>query len=88
MRHALPVDRLHAQGRSADLCRRGTPAAPPGPPAACPGSVSGYACGGPGEPGDDPRRPYFRQANNATRGQIAMIVYGVLTSGEGCVLHH
>ncbi len=36
--------------------------------------VSGYACGGPGEPCDDQNRPYFRPGNNATRGQISKIV--------------
>jgi hypothetical protein len=58
-----------------------------GETAACHGSVSGYACGGPGEPCDDPHRAYFRQTNNVTRGQIAKIGDGVLTSGQGCVLH-
>jgi len=37
--------------------------------------VSGYACGGVGEPCGTPARPYFRQGANATRGQIAKIVY-------------
>ena len=29
-------------------------------------------------------KPYFRQFNNATRGQIAKIVYGALTSTQTC----
>jgi hypothetical protein len=36
--------------------------------------VSGYACGGVGEPCDSVRRPYFRPGANATRGQITKIV--------------
>ncbi|HUS16975.1 MAG TPA: S-layer homology domain-containing protein [Chloroflexia bacterium] len=44
--------------------------------AACRGVVSGYTCGGPGEPCDGGNRPYFRQGNNAIRGQIAKIVRG------------
>lgn len=40
------------------------------------GYISGYACGGPGEPCVPPDdRPYFRVGANATRGQIAKIVY-------------
>ncbi|MEO5950858.1 MAG: S-layer homology domain-containing protein, partial [Chloroflexia bacterium] len=39
------------------------------------GVMSGYACGGPGEPCNPPgNRPYFRPANLATRGQTAKIV--------------
>jgi hypothetical protein len=37
------------------------------------GAIAGYACGGPGEPCDPQRRPYFRWGANATRGQIAKI---------------
>ncbi len=38
------------------------------------GIVSGYPCGGPGEPCVAPsNRPYFRPFNNATRGQMAKI---------------
>jgi hypothetical protein len=37
--------------------------------------MSGYACGGVGEPCVPPQnRPYFRPNNNATRGQISKIV--------------
>jgi hypothetical protein len=35
--------------------------------------ISGYPCGGPGEPCTH-GKPYFRPQNNATRGQIAKIV--------------
>ena len=45
------------------------------------GAISGYTCGGPGEACDSQNRPYFRQFNDATRGQIAKIVYNALTSG-------
>ena len=38
------------------------------------GAISGYTCGGPGEPCVPPgNRPYFRWGANATRGQIAKI---------------
>ena len=37
--------------------------------------ISGYSCGSPGEPCDAQTRPYFRQYADATRGQIAKIVY-------------
>jgi hypothetical protein len=36
--------------------------------------MSGYDCGGPGEPCDDQNRPYFRPFNNVTRGQASKIV--------------
>ena len=48
--------------------------------AACRTVISGYACGGPGEPCDAANRPYFRPGNNATRGQIAKIVDLSLTA--------
>ncbi|HUS16894.1 MAG TPA: S-layer homology domain-containing protein, partial [Chloroflexia bacterium] len=35
--------------------------------------VSGYACGGVGEPCDGQNRPYFRPGLNVTRGQLAKI---------------
>ena len=38
------------------------------------GIVSGYTCGGPGEPCDPQQRPYFRPYNNATRGQVTKFV--------------
>ena len=37
------------------------------------GIISGYTCGGLGEPCDPQNRPYFRWTANATRGQIAKI---------------
>ena len=35
--------------------------------------ISGYNCGGPGEPCDPQNRPYFRWGANATRGQMSKI---------------
>ncbi|HMA36415.1 MAG TPA: S-layer homology domain-containing protein, partial [Chloroflexia bacterium] len=52
----------------------------------CHGIISGYNCGGIGEPCDNQNRPYFRQYNNATRGQIAKIVYLSITAGGSCNL--
>jgi hypothetical protein len=36
--------------------------------------VSGYDCGGPGEPCDTYSRPYYRPANNVTRQQMAKFI--------------
>ncbi len=48
------------------------------------GIMSGYACGGPGEPCVAPEnRPYFRPVNNVTRGQSSKIVAGAFY--PGCV---
>ncbi|HST04250.1 MAG TPA: S-layer homology domain-containing protein [Chloroflexia bacterium] len=41
---------------------------------ACQGFISGYPCGGAGEPCNPDNDPYFRPANNVTRGQVAKIV--------------
>jgi plastocyanin len=41
---------------------------------ACRGIISGYPCGGPGEPCDEDNTPYFRPNGSVTRGQIAKIV--------------
>jgi hypothetical protein len=38
------------------------------------GVMSGYPCGGPGEPCAPNSLPYFRSSNNVTRGQAAKIV--------------
>ncbi len=38
------------------------------------GVISGYACGGPGEPCGAASMPYFRPGGQATRGQMAKIV--------------
>jgi hypothetical protein len=38
------------------------------------GYMSGYPCGGPGEPCGTGNLPYFRPGSNATRGQISKIV--------------
>ncbi len=51
---------------------------------ACHAIVSGYSCGGAGEPCDSGSRPYFRPAANAVRGQIAKIVYGAIRSPAAC----
>jgi amidase len=45
--------------------------------------ISGYDCGSPGEPCDSDYRPYFRPANDATRGQIAKIVDLALPQAPG-----
>jgi hypothetical protein len=37
------------------------------------GILSGYLCGGPGEPCDPQRRPYFRWGAPATRGQMSKL---------------
>ncbi len=50
----------------------------------CHGIISGYDCGGPGEPCDPQNRPYFRQGNDATRGQISKIVYLSITGTGSC----
>ena len=45
----------------------------------CVGAISGYPCGGPGEPCTAPNnRPYFRVGNNATRGQFTKILSSAL----------
>ncbi|HYO51045.1 MAG TPA: S-layer homology domain-containing protein, partial [Chloroflexia bacterium] len=41
---------------------------------ACLGILGGYPCGGPGEPCDIYRSPYFRPNASATRGQLSKIV--------------
>ncbi len=41
---------------------------------ACRGIISGYECGGDGEPCDSESNPYFRPNAKITRGQIAKIV--------------
>jgi hypothetical protein len=43
--------------------------------------MSGYDCGGPGEPCDDQNRPYFRPFNNVTRGQASKIVANTFFPG-------
>jgi hypothetical protein len=46
------------------------------------GVMSGYACGGPGEPCVPPEnRPYFRPGNNVTRGQASKIVANTFFPG-------
>lgn len=46
-----------------------------------PGAMSGYTCGDPGEPCDGQSRPYFRPANNVTRGQTAKIATNIFFPG-------
>jgi hypothetical protein len=46
-----------------------------------PGVMSGYPCGGPGEPCDSENRPYFRPNNPLTRGQTAKIVANTFFPG-------
>jgi hypothetical protein len=38
------------------------------------GAISGYDCGGVGEPCDPQNRPYFRPFNNITRGQLSKVI--------------
>ncbi|HYO51012.1 MAG TPA: S-layer homology domain-containing protein [Chloroflexia bacterium] len=45
------------------------------------GVMSGYPCGGEGEPCDSQNRPYFRWGNNVTRGQAAKIVANTFYPG-------
>lgn len=52
--------------------------------AACHGMIGGYTCGGAGEPCGDLSRPYFREANNATRGQISKIVCTAVRNNISC----
>jgi hypothetical protein len=50
------------------------------------GYISGYSCGGPGEPCAPPdNRAYFRPGNNATRGQVSKIVAGTFSPSCGAV---
>lgn len=55
---------------------------------ACRGVMSGYACGGPGEPCEGAGNPYFRPVSPITRGQIAKIVANAagLTAAAGAQL--
>lgn len=47
------------------------------------GFMSGYACGGPGEPCIPPNKlPYFRPNNNVTRGQLSKIVSNTIGYSE------
>jgi RHS repeat-associated protein len=51
---------------------------------ACRGVISGYVCGGPGEPCDPHNDPYFRPANSVTRGQLTKIT-GIAASFDEAV---
>jgi photosystem II stability/assembly factor-like uncharacterized protein len=46
-----------------------------------PGAMSGYPCGGPGEPCDALNRAYFRPNNHLTRGQTSKIVSSTFFPG-------
>jgi hypothetical protein len=46
--------------------------------AASRGIISGYACGGPGEPCDGQNRPYYRPGNSVTRAQLSKMLSGAL----------
>jgi hypothetical protein len=43
--------------------------------------ISGYPCGGANEPCGPANLPYFRQVNNATRGQVAKIIANTFFPG-------
>jgi hypothetical protein len=43
--------------------------------------MNGYACGVPGEPCGPESKPYFRPANNATRGQVSKVVANTFFPG-------
>jgi hypothetical protein len=45
------------------------------------GVMSGYPCGGEGEPCDTENRPYFRPYNNVTRGQASKIIANTFFPG-------
>ena len=51
----------------------------------CHNMISGYPCGAPGETCDSQNRPYFREVNNATRGQISKIVCSAVRNEPACV---
>ncbi len=51
----------------------------------CHNMISGYTCGGPGEPCDSQGRPYFREGTNATRGQISKIVCSAVRNEASCI---
>ncbi len=50
------------------------------------GIISGYKCGGPGEPCDGSNRPYFRPGDDVSRGQLSKIVVGAMGWTIGCPL--
>jgi hypothetical protein len=52
------------------------------------GVMSGYQCGGEGEPCDDQQRPYFRPFNDVTRGQASKIVANTFFPGCQTPLRH
>ena len=70
---ASPTPQCPLTERFADVC-------PPNPfyvyisDLASLGAISGYACGGPGEPCSATNQPYFRPANQIFRGQFTKVV--------------
>jgi hypothetical protein len=48
--------------------------------------ISGYTCGGPGEPCDSQYRAYFRPFNNVTRGQMSKMVVLAEVATDGWYL--
>jgi hypothetical protein len=44
------------------------------------GLISGYPCGGAGEPCDGQQRPYFRPGSSATRGQVSKMLHAAVTA--------
>ncbi len=50
----------------------------------CYGIISGYTCGGPGEPCDPANNPYLRPFTPSTRGQIAKVVYLAIQNTATC----
>ena len=46
--------------------------------AASRGIISGYPCGGPGEPCDGQNRPYYRPGNSVTRAQLSKMLSSAL----------
>ncbi len=71
---ALPIQTPVAGGYSFSDVAAGSTFFPYVETAAAAGLVSGYTCGGEGEPCDGERRPYYSAGANVTRGQLAKIV--------------
>jgi hypothetical protein len=50
--------------------------------AAARGIISGYACGGPGEPCDGQQRPFYRPGNSVTRAQLSKMLSRALDTAQ------
>jgi hypothetical protein len=46
------------------------------------GIISGYPCGGSGEPCDSQNRPYYRPGNNVTRAQLSKMLSEALDTAQ------